>query len=500
MPSRRFTVAVVASALALCCVVTLRINDESMKSESEVTVKQEHAGMVFDHDEDDEDSDDLSPEEQALISAARDHAATPPAPPAKAKAVLQKAPKQVAQPVSAPQYQEDSQDELSPMEKSLIASAESGFDESFKKPSKAGPANKKEAAAADSSSAKDARLIAAAQRSEDTVVPVQSAKAPKALKALRGAAKAARNTAPQALKFQVAAPARADADGLSAKDASLIAAAKHGEESGTAAREGRSSLQAAMAKITQTATSLAVASVHPTVHQAPPMPQARPVPAAPVPKAPAKLQTSAAQASDDFDAFLKAPHPEAKDLPDVHLQAGMHLVGVPPEATPELPLNQARKLVLGFDTTHRIASLHQAAHQNPDSPVAPLSGSPAPLAPTPLVTPAAMPAAPPALRAPAALQSDYAAMGLSKHAPPVAGKHAPAPVVAVATPPVVPKPAAPVAAPPSGAFAAKMAALDAKAEQMASKGETSTSPAAVRRAAEMRHSLMMKQHQLEMME
>merc|ERR1719247_1051367 len=117
MPSRRFTVAAVASALALCCVLTLHINDESIKSE--VAVEQEHAGMMFDHDDDeDEDSDELSPAEQALVDAANGHtvAATPP--PMAQQPAPKKAPPQA--PKATPKLHESAQDALSPSEKALI--------------------------------------------------------------------------------------------------------------------------------------------------------------------------------------------------------------------------------------------------------------------------------------------------------------------------------------------------------------------------------------------
>merc|ERR1711988_1593251 len=65
-PPLRTTAVVVAGILALCCVVTIHVNDETIRAEA--TVVREADGMMF--EEDDNDSDDLSDADRQLIAAA----------------------------------------------------------------------------------------------------------------------------------------------------------------------------------------------------------------------------------------------------------------------------------------------------------------------------------------------------------------------------------------------------------------------------------------------
>merc|ERR1711871_829661 len=112
MASVKRAVVAVSLALALCCVVTLNFNSETIKAE--VAVQEGHAGMMYDHSDDDEDSDELSASEKALINAA-DSGYEPVAEPtldgekAKSKKTVQKA--------------QLSKDDLSPEERDLIAAA-----------------------------------------------------------------------------------------------------------------------------------------------------------------------------------------------------------------------------------------------------------------------------------------------------------------------------------------------------------------------------------------
>jgi len=80
-------------------------------------VHESHAGMMYDHGEDDEDSDELSPAEKALIAAASGAASVPvEATPESMHSSSDKAAK-----VAAPSV--DDQDDLSPEEKRLINAA-----------------------------------------------------------------------------------------------------------------------------------------------------------------------------------------------------------------------------------------------------------------------------------------------------------------------------------------------------------------------------------------
>lgn len=63
----RITAVVVAGILAVCCLVTLNVNDETIRAEAAVAT--EHGGMMFEHEEE-EDSDDLSEVDRQLIAAA----------------------------------------------------------------------------------------------------------------------------------------------------------------------------------------------------------------------------------------------------------------------------------------------------------------------------------------------------------------------------------------------------------------------------------------------
>jgi len=112
MASAKRAVVAVSLALALCCVVTLNFNSETIKAE--VAVQEGHAGMMRDHSDDDEDSDELSASEKALIAAA-DSGDEPVAEPtldgekAKSKKTVQNS--------------QPSEDDLSPEERDLIAAA-----------------------------------------------------------------------------------------------------------------------------------------------------------------------------------------------------------------------------------------------------------------------------------------------------------------------------------------------------------------------------------------
>merc|ERR1711871_141710 len=111
-PHWRYAVAV-SAALAMCCIVTIQLNDEGIRAE--VAAAAEHDGMLYEHD--DADSDDLSPAEEALINAARSRPDIAP-PVQQHKAVAAK----------HSNHEETDEDQLSPAEQALIgaASAHSG--------------------------------------------------------------------------------------------------------------------------------------------------------------------------------------------------------------------------------------------------------------------------------------------------------------------------------------------------------------------------------------
>jgi len=111
MASAKRAVVAVSLALALCCVVTLNFNSETIKAE--VAVQEGHAGMMYDHGED-EDSDELSASERELIAAA-DSSDVPVAEPTlDGEKVKSKKTGQKAQPT---------EDDLSTEDRDLIAAA-----------------------------------------------------------------------------------------------------------------------------------------------------------------------------------------------------------------------------------------------------------------------------------------------------------------------------------------------------------------------------------------
>merc|ERR1712086_478932 len=103
--------------LALCCVVTIHMNDESIQTE--IAAGVEHAGMLYEHDE--VDSDELSEADRTLIQSVQSHFDPP------VQLPKDRAKKSKSDRTTSPEAEdEDEQDQLSPAQQALIRAASAG--------------------------------------------------------------------------------------------------------------------------------------------------------------------------------------------------------------------------------------------------------------------------------------------------------------------------------------------------------------------------------------
>merc|ERR1712086_411483 len=110
----RYAVAV-SVVLALCCVVTIHMNDESIQ----IAAGVEHAGMLYEHDE--VDSDELSEADRTLIQSVQSHFDPP------VQLPKDRAKKSKSDRTTSPEAEdEDEQDQLSPAQQALIRAASAG--------------------------------------------------------------------------------------------------------------------------------------------------------------------------------------------------------------------------------------------------------------------------------------------------------------------------------------------------------------------------------------